>query len=1059
MKNITRQNLLFTGMLMLATNLAMAATSFTPGSQPTGWVSTPDVTAYNVSDGTEIFYQIDFHKDTWAGNLIARHINAVAQVQSTGPWDGADPTLVTAASVLDSTDYNTGRKIVTFSADGGRVFRWANMTGAEQTALGSEAVLNFVRGDRSNEEPAGLFFRAREWALGDIIHSNIIYWDYGSSQSLFVGANDGMFHSFNAADGSENWAYIPSMVIPNLSLLTAKPYTHTYFVDGPMSIANIDYSGTVKTFLVSGLGAGGPGLFGLDVSSSAAATEAAVADKVKWEISATGSFANLGYVYGSPKFARLNDNSGTAAVFVGNGYMNAGNGHAVLYIINADTGALISAIDTGSGSADSPNGLSTPALYDDDNDGTADYAYAGDIDGHLWKFDLTNYSSSLLMTTSGSQAITSAPVVDAHPLGGRMVAFATGRFLTSGDKEDTSVHHVYGIWDGAPDANDAFLTQTQYSSTFGGTGRVRNMTDNIPDWTEGIGHHKGWKIALPAGERVVGERTFYHNGRFYFTSTNPTLGTGDNWLHEPVFMTGGSPAGPIFDLSDDGKWDSNDLDDDGLIPVAKYLGDGVFSQPRLVNALDLATTLYAFHPDLPLSDNGEPTPPDDPGVSGGHFDYDIYYYEATSGDTNVVPDLSDSVNVLYCKEPKDASKHLDEVYNGCQDGKAIGVTPGYTWLSDYSTGGTKCNAKDPTKKADKKSKDEWLTLTCNPVTSETSVSGDYKKIKHVHEYDDKYDVTGVNMLNASLPDFNLVNALPDPTTEFKILVMNQYLNPAAKLSVGGEDYENVQTYGNLASETDAQTLLDALPVYSRATIDTFIFNLPLDAFKSKDWWGDGGVIRAGLIPTQTGCVNKVDEDGVVETPGKFDERFNGALTFQLIRPDTPSNQLELNGPDVTYGWRVKGENFKSHVLAEYTTFWHHPNKWCYDDDEWIPDPPEDFDAGKTEDRAEGSADPTDGVFGAGLAVSTTTVEVVDNVTTTTVTYSDGTTYTKTETVNQDGTTTVYSVFRDGTTEEVTIGADASDGGRAGYVDPLTGSPEEDLSTGKPGRQSWRDLLD
>jgi len=105
----------------------------------------------------------------------------------------------------------------------------------------------------------------------------------------------------------------------------------------------------------------------------------------------------------------------------------------------------------------------------------------------------------------------------------------------------------------------------------------------------------------------------------------------------------------------------------------------------------------------------------------------------------------------------------------------------------------------------------------------------------------------------------------------------------------------------------------------------------------------------------------------------------------------------------------------------------------------------------------GSADPKDGVFGAGLAIISTTTTVAGNVTTTVTKYSDGSTYTKTETVNDDGSTTIVQVFRDGTEETVTIGS--GDGGRAGFVDPNTGSPEEEEGTGETGRQTWRDMLD
>ena len=77
-----------------------------------------------------------------------------------------------------------------------------------------------------------------------------------------------------------------------------------------------------------------------------------------------------------------------AAVF-GNGYNGTGTGRAYLYIVNIETGALITKIDTTVGTALDPNGLATPAVVDLNGDSIVDYAYAGDLKGNMWKFDLT----------------------------------------------------------------------------------------------------------------------------------------------------------------------------------------------------------------------------------------------------------------------------------------------------------------------------------------------------------------------------------------------------------------------------------------------------------------------------------------------------------------------------------------------------------------------------------------------------------------------------------------------------------------------------------------------
>lgn len=1098
MKNL-KIPLLFS--IMLSAN-SFAATPFTPNSQPTGWLARPVLSNTSLLSNSETIYLLNYNKDEWSGDVLAKTIDSDAVTASTGPWDPD-----TAASKLDLLNSDTGRKIVTRDGSTNIPFRLGSLSATQKTSLSAVVadqtkILDYVRGSRVNEIPTGTY-RDRLHVLGDILHSTLTYrYHDANTKRLYVGANDGMLHVFNATDGSEIFAYIPSMLIPNLKLLTSNPYSHTYFVDGGISIANINLSGTLKTFLVGGLGAGGKGLYALDVTTPSAADETAALSKIKWEITPTinasgassTDFANLGYTYGTPRIARLNDN--TAVAIVGNGYMNGGNGHAVLYLINVDTGALIKEIDTGYGTTASPNGLSTPTLFDSNSDGKVDYAYAGDLDGHLFKFDLStstpsSYAATLLFTTSPVQPITSAPAVISHPSGGAMVAFATGQLLTTGDTSDaTTVHYAYGIWDGKPVANDTLLTQTLTTNTFG-TGNVRTITANIPDWTAGSGHHYGWKVALPVGERVTGELPFEKNGRFYFLTANPavvnaTPPNGSNWLYELDMMTGGSSSSVLFDLNGDGAFNSLDLADSctpsgviSCIPIAKPVGAGVSSQPTFAEADGFNTTLYTYHPDT-LTNAG--TTPYDPGVSGGHFDFDIYYYGTGTTTTTYTPTATSETKTL-CKKTSDVAAEYNKLSpTFCKT--TNGYSSGYGFMTAYTTG-TSCGSGKNNQ-----------TITCNTYTTTTGVTtGLYANKKHQHEYDDTYDVTGVNMLNASIIDFNLspnvIASSTDTTIPFKILVMNQYLSPAAKLSVGGATYESVKTYKNLASETNATTLLAGLPTYTRNTIGTLIYNLPLDAFKSKDWWGDGASVRAGLIPTQTGCVNKVNTDGsMINSSGKGligpnGERFNGALTIQIIKSTTPASALELNhsttnkngdgtaGTPTTmsdsdrarYGWRVKQTEFTNYVLAEYTSFWHHPNGICYGNAGWVADAPEDTSpssctasevtcaAAAKALRVTGSADPTDGIFASGLAVKSTTTTTSGSITTTIIIYVDDTRTTIDVVNNGDGTTTTTTTFRDGTSSSQTTGGATTVGSSS-----IIKGAEEVGTSGTTGRQSWWEIF-
>jgi hypothetical protein len=1005
-RKATMRNLKITllSSLMLCAN-SFAAGVFTPNSQPTGWLALPALTNTNLLSGSENVYWINYNRNDWSGDIVARLIGSNAVELSTGPWDPD-----AAATKLDLLDFDSGRLIITRDSSGSNIpFRLGSLSTTQQESLSpvvadQQKILDYVRGSRADEIPNGSY-RYRSHVLGDILHSTLSYRYYdASTKRLYVGANDGMLHAFNALTGAEIFAYIPSMVIPNLKLLASNPYSHTYFVDGGLSIANFNFNGGIQVVLVGGLGAGGKGLYALDVTDPNATEETATAAKIKWEItSETTGYSNLGYTYGTPRLDRLNDN--TPVAIVGNGYMNSGTGTAVLYLINADTGALVAALDTGLGSSSSPNGLSTPTLFDSNSDGKVDYAYAGDLDGHLIKFDLSsntpsNYSATLLYTTSPAQPITTAPAVIAHPSGGRMVAFATGQLLTTGDKEDsTTVHYAYGIWDGQPTTNDTLLAQTLSSNLYK-SDTVRTITANSPDWTPGSGHHKGWKVALPAGERVAGEIPFEKNGRFYFLTANPAVANnsplpkGSNFMYELDMSTGGSVNTVIFDLNLDGKFDSLDLVTTGCtpastitcIPIAKSIGTGVDSQPRYVEATGFNTTLFTNHPDS-ISNTVASTY--DPGVSGGHFDFDISYFSPvstinTSG-SKVTGEFTTKNNI--CANEADVTAELGRVLTAptyCTVKNGFKLTQ--TYMSKYvksSTGNTSNCTKS------------YFSITCNKPISNTSIVPTYTKLTipdpntHEHQYDDLLDVTGVNMLNASEVKFNLspkiIKSSIDTTQPFKVLLMNQYLNPAAKISVGGAPYESVKTYKNLASEANATTLLPSLPVYTRNTISTLIVNLPLDAFTSKKWWGDTGIDRVGLIPTQPECVYNLNANGTMTDQkhlglgliGPNGERFDGALTIQLIKANTPATALELNytntgvfknGDDTVgtntltdserarYGWRVNHlkdtttlpltgkTNFENFVLGEYTMYWHHKNGLCYGEAGWIADAPEDTSA-------------------------------------------------------------------------------------------------------------------
>lgn len=888
--------------------------------QPIASVGALAFSKYRLAAGGAVAYRGDYVRSTWDGDLVAYD---VANDGSTGiKWRARTP--------LAAISWDTDRKIFTSSASGtGVPFRWNGtpaLTTTQQAALGDATegpkVLNYLRGDATNELTATNLsgtYRQRYSRVGAVVHSRPFYYKHGVDTagdpiaSVYVGANDGMLHSFDAFTGAELFAYVPSMLFGKLKALsTPSTTTFKYYVDGLLSIAPVPRSsGGDMTLLVGGLGAGGKGLFGLDVTAPSPASESAAAAMASFEITeASSGFANLGNVYSSPQIVKLNN--GKTVVLVANG-VNSTSGVASLFVIDALSGAKLAEISAGAGP---DNGLSGIAVIDKDGNGTADIVYAGDLKGTLWKFDLSSAAyptaATALFTPTAATArpITVAPSVMAHPKGGFQVNFGTGQVFASADLTSTTTEYLYGIWDNSKATGTTLKEPTLTSTTVTvGSQTMQVRVGSASTVNYASGGDKGWRISLTGGERLLGGDTLTDSGRFAITTSVPNTGTTQgSWLLQIDALTGGSPSQPFFDLNGDGlinKTDNSDrvaVTSSGTVtqvpPSGRFLGSGVWSQPVLaqLNAtLDLPFFNYNTN-SLPAATTTTATSSSTGrGVYGGHFDVDIYY--------NVCNPLS---------------------------------TSGYS-------------------------------ATC---TSNT----------HKHEYDKTYDVVGVNFLNASNSAFNLLNAIPSTTTSFKILVTNTNWSPAAKLVVGGvEKYVwewPVSPEGFLAATAGGPAL-----ILSRATIGSLIFKLPVDGFTNKEWKPGSGDVRAGLIPTKTGCVrsNTGGQGGIPTATW-----MNGALTFQIVKSTTMGSSVEANGPTVTGagGYRLKKNMAaQSNQLAQYTTFWHHPNGFCIGDVGWTKTPAADTSISSARAvPAPGSADPTGrflaGDFGSAGSIGGGTTTVV-----------------------------------------------------------------------------------
>ncbi len=846
-----------------------AAAPIDPEGQPLGYIGPMELSNADLTNGAK-GYRGWFENGSWQGDLIEYDVTDTGGITTSidlsdpSPKQSPDGTnwsahVRFAATAGSSSHWNTGRKII-FSNNYGKnqkPFRWENLTIYQKAALDNltpldatnnpSPVLNYIRGDRSNEGAAGSM-RTRFGVLGDIIHSNPeyvaapegtftdpSYIDFKNAKAnrkprVYVGANDGMLHAFNAVNGQESWAYVPSMLIPKMKRLAGRPYAHTYFVDGGITVKDAFVSDAWRTVLVGSLGAGGRGLYALDVSKTWLPTEDDTGNKIiMWEERAEnapgdpepGANPDIGYIFDATTIAQLNDGK-WYAVF-GNG-IGSDNGNAMLMMkeLRADgTSPATIKIPTGSAGG---NGLSAPALVDTNGDGRADIAWAGDIMGDLWRFDLsgTTWTKAYKVYDGDiSQPITMAPEIANHPQFGHLVLFGTGKLYEESDLDTTTPQALYGIWDTGtqPTYTELLLDQdlslnTEYTR-FGFNEKVRTYTTNIAvDYST----YKGWRVEFWRGERMLTPPQL-RAGRLKATIYNPNDGT--NWLLEATFMDGKMAENSIFNLNQDTVLDEKDrvngngnVDADGNadysdpedIPMAWKRPDGNMSQPTIASLAAGVDTMFLNFLKPPLVE------------------------------TAVVP-------------------------SGCTGACSGGIEGGHIDLDqDTNLGG----------------------------------STDH----HDHEYDDDVGRTHIDYLDLKLQP-NVTAAFGNGI-EFIPLIANADFSKGGTLSisrVGSTDdvVYNVVEYQKMIHQQLAKWdgVSDLKTPAAHGTQKSLIFKLSeIDEFRIT--FNSLAIINGGLHPTETGCVK--DTEPYRSHNGRW---RNGALTMHLVEAshfaDLGTEEVEIEG--------------------------------------------------------------------------------------------------------------------------------------------------------------------
>ncbi|SJZ85445.1 pilus assembly protein [Novilysobacter spongiicola] len=567
--------------------------------------SASNVAASSTSVGSDTkLFQARYLSGDWSGELIAYPVTS-SGVNSLSPvWEASE-------QLPDWGD----RRIYTTDSTGAK---GSFPTATQQSELGSSSnghsYADYIKGDDSGETTNNNGdLRARSSLLGDIIHSSPYY--AAPTDTVYVGANDGMLHAFNGTNGRERFAYVPRGVdMSELKELAALDYEHRYFVDGPVVVSDRALTQTAthpngRDLLVGTLGRGGKGVFALDVSNPGGFN----ATDVLFDTAGDG---DMGLVTGAPIIAKLNDGS-VSAIF-GNG-INSTNGRAVLWVINVDNGA-VKKVDTGVGG---DNGLSAPRGWDSDGDGDVDLLYAGDQKGNLWKFDLSHTNKSqwdvaiggnnpqpLFTATDASgnpQPITGGVSIGIDPVTyRRWIFFGTGRLLNEDDlwnndgSPNLSIQSMYGIIDD----NAAIGTRAQNDGQGDANGLVERSIETTGAAADGtpvrsfetavdsIGVNKrGWFIDMltppssqAEGERVIGNPQVMASVLLtssIIPSQDPCVPGGRGYINALNAFTGASVGEHFFDLDGDGNPSNDQV---GGNPVGSIdLGLGMVTDAVLID--------------------------------------------------------------------------------------------------------------------------------------------------------------------------------------------------------------------------------------------------------------------------------------------------------------------------------------------------------------------------------------------------------------------------------------------------------------------------------------------
>ncbi|PIG26643.1 type IV pilus assembly protein PilY1 [Janthinobacterium sp. 35] len=472
------------------------------------------------------------------------------------------------------------RPVYTLDAKGALMpLAWTRLDAEQRSAFNGgdgqgEVRLAYLLGQRTHEvgQPGG-FLRRRSGSLGAAPYGNLLYvgaprlgmpgTGYGLHRQallqrrrmLYVGANDGLLHAFDARTGSEVFAYLPQALLHAAADAASTHYSPGPLLDGAAATAEVLALGRWKTVLVSAMGGGAQGVFALDITDPARFAQ----DGALWEFTDRDDRL-MGNVRAPPSFARINMGGKEGAVayrdfaIVASGYNNHVNDGKETTAPAAAAAMFLLALDKAPGTpwllgsnyfrlkvpvasgggghetdedADAAlHALGPPAVVPG-GDGALAYLYAGDLQGNIWRLGMAGgppwkegQGRKLVFVARDAQGrrqpVTQQPSVAYAPGGGYVLLFGTGKLVETAD-----------TWPAA------FLSQSFYAvhDDLRETSPTRSRADLEP---RSLGEAVG-------GVRVDGAELRYTGSeamRGWYLDFLHTAQTGERSINSPVLAAG-----------------------------------------------------------------------------------------------------------------------------------------------------------------------------------------------------------------------------------------------------------------------------------------------------------------------------------------------------------------------------------------------------------------------------------------------------------------------------------------------------------------------------------------